>query len=152
MIISKHISYIEATSSFEAKRKQIENTPTEKQLEAMKYLADNIFEKIRVYFGVPIKINSFFRSEKLNKVIGGTSSSQHVLGEAIDLDDTFGGLTNTQIFNYIKNNLIFDQLIWEFGTDKSPDWVHVSLKKTGKNRGEILVAKKINGKTKYIPF
>ena len=89
-------------------------------------IATNIFEPLREWVGGAIKINSMFRSEELNKAIGGSSKSQHCQGRAIDLDDTFGHKTNAQMFQYIKDNLDFDQLIWEFGDENNPDWVHVS--------------------------
>ena len=90
-----------------------------------------------------------FRSEELNKAIGGSSKSQHCQGRAIDLDDTFGHKTNAQMFQYIKDNLDFDQLIWEFGDENNPDWVHVSYVSENENRGRCLKAHKVNGKTTY---
>lgn len=115
---------------------------------AMKALAKHVFEPMRKHFDKPIRVNSFFRSIALNKAIGGSSTSQHCKGEAIDLDAT-KGFTNRDIYNYIKDNLDFDQLIWEFGTDLEPDWVHVSYKYEGLNRKQILKAERINGKVKY---
>ncbi len=99
--------------------------------------------------GGPIKINSFFRSAELNKAIGGSSKSQHCQGRAIDLDDVYGHKTNAEMFNYIKNNLDFDQLIWEFGNDENPNWVHVSYVSEDGNRRRCLKAEKVNGKTTY---
>ena len=90
-----------------------------------------------------------FRSVDLNTAIGGSKSSQHCQGRAIDLDDTFGYKTNADMFNYIKNNLNFDQMIWEFGNDKNPAWVHVSYVSGDQNRNRILIAEKVNGKTNY---
>lgn len=99
---------------------------------------------------VPIRINSFFRGTALNKAIGGANGSQHTKGEAIDLD-AIKGITNADIFNYIRDNLDYDQLIWEFGTDKEPNWVHVSYKMdSSKNRKRMLRAKKENGRTRYV--
>ncbi len=146
--ISTHISYKEATHSNTATRRGIKNEPTEKQLEAMKALAKKVFEPLRKHFDKPIKINSFFRSIALNKAIGGSSTSQHCKGEAIDLDATTG-FNNKQIYNYIKDNLEYDQLIWEFGTDKEPDWVHVSYRADGKNRRQQLRASRKGGKSVY---
>ena len=115
----------------------------------MVHVAENVFQPVREHFDTPIYVSSFFRSEALNKAIKGSSSSTHMKGEAMDLDaDVYGKVTNAQIFHYIKDNLEFDQLIWEFGTDKNPDWVHVSLSK-GTNRKQILVAKRVDGKTVY---
>jgi zinc D-Ala-D-Ala carboxypeptidase len=151
--ISKHITLAEAIKSQTAVRKGIDNTPTEEHLVNMKHIAENVFEPIREYFKVPIGISSFYRGPKLNKAIGGSKTSQHVNGEAMDIDaDIFGKITNMQIFNYIKDNLLFDQLIFEFGTKDNPDWVHVSLKRNGPNRKQILRAVKQGTKTVYIPW
>lgn len=150
--ISKNITYIEATKSATAIKKGIDNTPTNETLEIMQYVAENVFEPLREHFNVPIGITSFYRSSALNKAVGGSSTSEHVNGSAIDIDaDVFGRITNKEIFNYIKDNLNFNQLIWEFGNDNEPAWVHVSLKKSG-NKKQILQAKKINGRTKYINY
>lgn len=140
LLISKNITYAEAFKSQQAVRLKIKNTTDDPEiLKNMKHVADNVFEKIRAHFGVPIGISSFYRSPELNKAIKGSSSSQHMTGEAIDIDgDIFGKITNKQIYDYIKDNLDFDQLIWEFGNDKNPAWVHVSLKRVGKNRKQIL--------------
>lgn len=146
--ISKHISYKEATHSNTATRRGIKNVPTEKHLIAIRALAKHVFEPMRKHFDKPIRVNSFFRSVALNKAIGGSSTSQHCKGEAIDLDAT-EGFTNKQIYNYIKNNLEYDQLIWEFGTDKEPDWVHVSYRANGKNRKQQLRASRKGGRTVY---
>ena len=100
-------------------------------------LAENIFEPLRMYVGGPIKINSFYRSPELNKAIGGSSKSQHCNGQAIDIDDTFGRMTNAEMYKFVKDNLDFDQMIWEFGDNNKPDWVHVSYN-GAKNRKQIL--------------
>jgi hypothetical protein len=121
-------------------------------LENFKKLAENVFQPIREHFGVPIHISSGYRSAALNKAVGGSASSQHCTGEAIDIDMDGTSITNAQIFNFIKDNLNFDQMIWEFGTDKNPDWVHVSYESTGKQRKQILVAKRVGGKTTYVPY
>ena len=149
MRISKHISYKEATQSQTATRKGISNDPDAYQLQNMQLLAEKVFEPIREHFGVPISINSFFRSQKLNKAIGGASGSQHTQGRAIDIDDTLGGVSNKQMFEYIKNHLDFDQLIWEFGDNNNPAWVHVSYVSEIENRRRVLKASKKNGKTIY---
>jgi len=148
-MISKHISYKEATYSRTATRLNIDNKPNDEQLKNMKLIAEEVFEPLRMWVGGPIKINSFFRSPKLNTAIGGSSKSQHCHGQAIDLDDTFGRATNAEMFNFIKEHLNFDQMIWEFGDDDSPDWVHVSYVNDEDNRNRCLLAYKENGKTKY---
>jgi zinc D-Ala-D-Ala carboxypeptidase len=152
MQISKHLSLAEVSRSETAKRKGINNTPSGEHLENFKKLAENIFEPIREHFGVPIHISSGYRSKELNSAIGGSSTSQHCQGEAIDIDMDGTSITNAQIFNFIKDNLVFDQMIWEFGTDKNPDWVHVSYESTGKQRKQILKAVKSGGKTSYVPY
>jgi len=147
--ISKHISYKEATFSQTATRKDIDNIPNEEVLERMRTVAENVFEPLRAHVGGPIKINSFYRSIMLNTAIGGSKSSQHTRGEAIDLDDTLGCMSNKDMFTFIKDELDFDQLIWEFGDDENPAWVHVSYVSPENNRRRILKASKVNGKTTY---
>ena len=148
-MISKHISYKEGVYSITATRRGIDNTPNDEQLGNMELIAEKVFEPLRKWVGGPIKINSFFRSAKLNKAIGGARSSQHMKGQAIDIDDTFGVVANSDMYNYIKNNLDFDQMIWEFGDDDNPNWVHVSYVSKEDNRNRCLRAYKGNGKTLY---
>ena len=147
--ISDHITLSEGVNSYTAKRKGIENIPDEYQITNMYILAHKVFEPLREWVGGPIKINSFFRSPELNKAIGGSSKSQHCEGRAMDIDDVYGHKTNAEMFEYIKNNLDFDQIIWEFGSDENPDWIHVSYCSTDENRKRCLKAYKENGKTKY---
>jgi len=147
--ISKHISYKEATFSQTATRKNIDNTPNEEVLCRMKAVAENIFEPLRAHVGGPIKINSFYRSINLNVAIGGAKSSQHTRGEAIDIDDTFGHMSNKDMFEFIKDELDFDQLIWEFGDDNNPAWLHVSYVSNENNRRRVLKASKQQGQTVY---
>jgi hypothetical protein len=154
MKLSKHLSLAEVTRSESAKRNGISNIPTAQHLENFKKLAENIFEPIREHFGVPIHISSGYRSKELNTAIGGSLTSQHCQGEAIDIDmdGADADVSNADVFNYIKDELNFDQLIWEFGTDKNPDWVHVSYESTGKQRKQVLKAVKVGGKTLYKPY
>ena len=149
MKISNHISYKESIKSNTAIRKGIDNTPGQYELTNMQIIAEKIFEPLRDWVGGPIAINSFYRSKELNSVIGGSSKSQHCEGRAIDLDDAYGYKTNAEMFNYIKDNLNFDQLIWEFGNKENPDWVHVSYVSEEQNRNRCLIAEKTNGKTQY---
>jgi len=151
MKLSNNLSLSEVTRSESAKRAGISNMPTAEHIENFKVLAEKVFQPIREHFGVPIHISSGYRSKELNAKIGGSATSQHCKGEAIDIDmDGSGdGVSNADVFNFIKDNLEFDQMIWEFGTDKNPDWVHVSFSKT-KNRKQILKAIKSNGKTSYV--
>lgn len=154
MKLSEHLDLSEVTRSDSAKRKGISNEPTAEHLENFKKLAENIFEPIRNHFKVPIHLSSGYRSAALNKAIGGASSSQHCTGEAIDIDmdGSANGVTNKMVFDYIKNNLSFDQLIHEFGTKDAPDWVHVSYESTGKQRKQILKAVRKGGATSYVPY
>jgi len=147
--ISKHITYKEATRSVTALRLGIENKPSEYELQNMELIAEKVFEPLREAVNGPIKINSFYRSEELNKSIGGSSRSQHCQGRAIDIDDFYGYVSNSYMYYYIKDNLDFDTLIWEFGTDTNPDWVHVSYVDGDSNRKRCLLAYKEDGKTKY---
>ena len=148
--ISKNITYNEAVHSNTAKRKGIENIPNEIQIANMITIAEMIFQPLRSYVGGPIKITSFFRSPELNRAIGGSKSSQHCKGQAMDLDDVYGHKTNAEMFDYIRENLDFDQLIWEFGDDNNPNWIHVSYVDKQENRNRCLKAYKKNGKTKYM--
>ena len=149
--ISKHISYKEGISSTTADRLGIDNKPGQVELINMEVIAERIFEPLREWVGGPIRINSFYRSPKLNKAIGGSKRSQHIEGRAMDIDDTYGHKTNAEMFNFIKQNLDFDQMIWEFGTDDNPNWVHVSYVSEDSNRNRCLKAyKDANNKTKYM--
>tara|TARA_R110001606_G_scaffold389025_1_gene554765 strand:- start:601 stop:1056 length:456 start_codon:yes stop_codon:yes gene_type:complete len=148
-MISKHISYKEGVYSNTATRVGINNDPNDEQLENMELIAREVFEPLRVWVGGPIKINSFFRSPELNTAIGGSGKSQHCKGQAIDIDDTFGKATNAEMYHWIKENLDFDQMIWEFGDDENPNWVHVSYVSPRENRNRCLLAYKENKKTKY---
>jgi zinc D-Ala-D-Ala carboxypeptidase len=149
--ISEHITYNEATVSDTSKRLSIVNDPNETQLLRMQNVANNIFEPLRKHFDTPINISSFFRSETLNKTIGGVKTSEHLLGQAMDIDaDTYGKITNRQIFDYIRSNLNFNQLIDEgIGTDGNGGWVHCSYLSDTENKNEILQLKIKDGVKHY---
>ena len=147
--ISEHISYKEATASQTAAIRGISNAPNAEQLKNMKEVANAIFEPVRRNFGKPIFISSFFRSQALNQAIGGSSTSQHCDGEAMDIDGDRTGVSNKAIFDFIREKLDFDQLISEFGTEENPDWVHVSYTNDRSNRKQVLRAERVNGKTRY---
>ena len=150
MKLSNNLSVKEVTKSNTAKRFGIDNRPTIEHLQNLKAIALNIFQPARNHFKKPIFVSSGYRSEDLNEKIGGSKTSQHSKGQALDLDaHTFGGLTNKELFDFISEHLEFDQIIWEFGTNEEPDWVHVSYVSNGINRGESLKAYKANGITKY---
>ena len=153
MQLSKNLSLSEMIRSESAKRKGINNMPTEEHTANMRKLAMNVFQPIREHFNVPIHISSGYRSSALNASIEGASkTSQHSTGEAIDIDMDGTSITNLEVFNWIKNNLIFDQVIAEFPLNGNPSWVHVSYESTGKQRKQILIAKKIKNKTIYLTY
>jgi hypothetical protein len=149
MKLSENLELAEVIRSSTAKRLGIKNEPTAIHLNNLKILAKKIFQPIRSHFGRPIFISSGYRSAALNKATPGASTtSQHSRGEAIDIDMDGTEISNKEIFDFIRENLEFDQLINEF--DYS--WVHVSYSSSGKQRKQILVASKVGGKTVYSPF
>jgi len=149
-MISEHVSYREGVYSITATRLGIDNTPNNEQLDNMELVAKEVFEPLREWVNGPIKINSFFRSSDLNRAIGGSNKSQHCHGQAMDIDDGYGYATNAEMYHWIKENLDFDQLIWEFGDDDNPNWLHVSYVSKEDNRNRCLKAYKEQGKSKYM--
>lgn len=148
-MISPHLSLREATRSQTAERQGIDNTPDAAAVANMRRVAAACFEPARLHFGVPIGVSSFYRSPVLNAAIGGAASSDHCLGRAIDLDAIPGtGLTNAALFTWLRAHVPFDQLIWEFGDDADPAWVHVSFRE-GANRGQVLRARRQGSRTVY---
>tara|TARA_R110000764_G_scaffold232368_1_gene324673 strand:- start:1873 stop:2334 length:462 start_codon:yes stop_codon:yes gene_type:complete len=137
--VSKHISYKEATHSNYAKQYKIANKPSSEDIENMELLADKVFEPLREWVDAPIKVNSMFRSLKLNSALKGAPQSSHLKGQAFDIT-SLGGKTNLEMFYYIKDNLSFDQLIWEYGNE--PLWLHVSYVSEKENRNQVLVIKR----------
>jgi hypothetical protein len=154
MKLSLHLDLSEVVRSESAKRKGISNMPTAEHIANFKILAEKVFEPIREHFRCPIHISSGYRSKELNAAIGGSATSEHCSGQAIDIDmdGTPNGVTNRMVFDYIKDNLDFNQLIFEFGDAQNPDWVHVSYSATGNQRKQILRASRVNGKTTYSPY
>ena len=138
--ISKYITFEEATTSQTAVRNKILNVPNELELINMQLVGIRVFDVIREHFKTPIRVSSFFRSLRLNNSVGGSKTSQHVKGQAIDIQGT-GKLTNQMIFDYVKENIDFDQLIHEYGTDTNPAWVHISYVSKEKNRKQVLYIK-----------
>jgi uncharacterized protein (DUF433 family) len=152
MKLSENLNLSEVTRSESAKRSGIDNMPTEKHLESLKILATNIFQPIREHFGTPIHISSGYRSEKLNRLVPGTSlTSDHCFGRAIDIDMDGTKISNNDVFHYIKNNLKFKQLIAEFPINGNLSWVHVSYDENNL-KNQILIATKKNGETVYLPY
>jgi len=146
MNLSKHVTKQEFEMSPTAIRLGLDNQMNEEQTIKAILLCNNVFEPIRKKVGHPIKINSGFRGRALNKKIGGSSSSQHCKGEAMDLD-----LHDKDTFEWIIKNVTFDQLIWEFGNNITADWFHISYKKEG-NRKQVLRSIKKHGETIYVPY
>jgi hypothetical protein len=141
MNLSAHVTLAEFENSSTATTHGINNKMNKSQIASAKLLCENVFEPLRIHLNTPIQISSGFRSLQVNKMIGGSKTSQHTKGEAMDLQIGAKG------FNFIKDKLQFDQLIWEFGNDENPSWVHVSY--SSKNRKQVLKATKKNGKTIY---
>ena len=141
MNLSKHVTLQEFQNSPTATTHGIKNEMSATQIESAKLLCENVFEPLRIHLNIPIKISSGFRSVQLNKMIGGSKTSQHTKGEAMDIKIDAKG------FHFIKDKLEFDQLIWEFGNDEQPSWIHVSF--SSRNRKQVLKASKKNGKTIY---
>ena len=150
--ISKHVSWKEGTVSNTGLRLGLDNTPNEEQIENMKVVAKKLFEPLREWVGGPISVNSFFRGEPVNTAIGGSKRSQHMKGQAMDIDDTMGHKTNAEMFHYIKDNLDWDQMVWEFGTehpDGNPNWIHISYVSPERNRKRLTLAVTEKGRTVY---
>ena len=147
MNLSPNLTLAEVVKSNTAIRLNIDNSNmSEDVLNNLKALAEHVFQPTRDQLG-PIRISSGYRSPALNSAIGGAQNSQHSKGEALDLQGI--RCSNKAIFQFIKNNLVFDQLIWEFGNDNNPHWVHVSYKRDNSNRKSILKSIKTNGRTSY---
>jgi hypothetical protein len=141
MNLSKNLTLKEAVKSTIAIQRGIKNEPEQWQIDNMKRLAENVFQPVRDYFGVPIGVSSMFRSSELNAIIGGATRSQHTLGQAMDMDaDIYGYITNREIFEYIKYHIDFDQMI-VYNDIEKPDFIHVSYKDPENNRGQILFSK-----------
>jgi len=152
--LSEFVKLKEVTKSDTAIRAGIDNSPTEEHLDNLKTLCTKVFDPLRKHFNRPIGISSGYRSKALNEAVKGASlTSQHCKGEAIDIDaDIFDNITNKELFNYIKDNLEFDQLIYEYpNKNGEPAWIHVSYNE-GKNRKQILIAYKKNGKVIYLTY
>ncbi len=133
--ISEHISFAEGMTSQTAVRFGIDNTPDEETIKRMKIVAEKCFEPIREHEGVPVIVSSFYRCWELNgNVPGSSKTSQHPQGEAID----FITKDMAKTFDWIRKNLEFDQLIWEYGNDDKPAWIHISYTEQRKNRQQVL--------------
>ena len=153
MKLSKYVSLGEVVHSDTAKRRGIDNNPTAEHMDNLRIICTDVFDKVREHFGVPIYISSGYRGKELNAAIKGSASSDHCNGRALDLDQDYkgNGVSNREVFDYIKDNLDFDQLIYEMGNRNNPDWVHVGYR-VGENRKQVLKAIRVDGKTKYLNY
>lgn len=140
--LSEHFTLEELTVSPTAKKLGLSNTPTPQHIENMKYCCEKILEPVRAHFGKPVKVNSSYRAPAVNKAVGGSTTSQHVNGQAIDFE--IEGVDNKAVADWVADNLEFDQVILEFYSagDKNSGWVHASIKKEGGNRKQRLIATK----------
>lgn len=143
--LSENFWLNEFIRSQSATRAGIDNIPAEPEYYNLLYLCKYVLQPMRDHFG-PLFISSGYRSPELNKLIGGSKTSQHMKGQAADIDSP---TRNKEYFDYIRGNLPFDQLIWEFGTDDLPNWVHVSYD-VSKNRGMILKAFRDDSGVHYV--
>ena len=146
MRLSANFTLAEFIKSQTATRKGLDNTPGDEHLVSAKSLFENVVQKVRDNFGLTV-INSGYRGPALNEAVGGSSKSQHCKGEAVDIECP--GTGNHDVAKWIQENLDFDQMIWEFGDDKNPNWVHVSYVSDVANRNRCLKAYKEKGSTKY---
>jgi hypothetical protein len=149
--LTQHFTLEEMTASPTAKRLGLSNTPTAEHVENMRYCCEKILEPVRAHFKKPVTINSSYRSPAVNEAVGGSKTSQHVNGQAIDFE--IMGISNKVVADWISENLEYDQVILEFYVegDKNSGWVHASIKKEGGNRKQKLIAKKDGKSTKYVP-
>lgn len=150
--LGKYFKYSELikTNPDNLKRLQVTNNAPPYAIENLKRLVSNVLDPLREWYGKPVFITSGYRCEELNKMIGSQVTSQHIHGHAVDFDlDAHGPTENAKAFHYIKDNLDFDQLIWEFGDDTNPAWVHVSYVSKDLNRKKVTRALKVEDKTIY---
>lgn len=146
-MVSKYFSYEEATKT----NYKLKNEPDFYQLINIEYLCENVLDRVRDVYG-PTYCSSIFRSQSVNKRVGGSKTSHHLANETFAAADIVKVKNSTlsEVFNYIKDNLSYAELIWEFGDNNEPDWIHVSYSREPKfNVKETLISKKVDGETKY---
>ncbi len=150
MKLSNNFSLSEFTDSNTAERRGIDNSPTAEHIHNMVALCENVLQPLRERVGKSIRISSGYRSEALNEAIGGSKTSEHSKGMAADIKLIVGGVNQSQILynTIIAMDIPFRQMIWEFGDDDTPNWVHVSFNPND-NKRQCLKAYKENGRTKY---
>ena len=151
--LSEHFSKKEVIYSPTAEKYGIKNEPSKDQWKRIQTLIDELLEPLRIEIDSPIKVNSIFRSQKLNERIKGAGTSQHLANNGAAADIECPELGNKKLFDLIKDNYNFDQLIWEYGDNLEPDWIHISFVSKEKNRNQILkCVKDVKGNPKYIPY
>lgn len=153
MQITEHFSFKELTRSETARRLGLQNVPSAAEMANIQYTAEQL-EKIRAYVGRGIVVTSCFRSERVNKAVGGSPTSAHRFGLAADCDAI--GLTSLAFAKEIikmrdEGKITFDQLILEFPERGDGAWVHVGFRRNSPIRNQIMTATKKNGKTVYLP-
>ena len=129
----KHFTIAELCRSTTADRLGINNRCNQEHVDNLTALVNNVLDPLRDWYGKPLTVSSGYRCAALNKAVKGTSNSQHMSGQAADID-TGDRQQNKLLFDYIQKNLPFDQLIDE----SNFAWVHVSYRADGKNRNQIL--------------
>lgn len=142
MLLSRNFTLAELTDTDTG----LPNNPSQEEIRNLKLLVQKVLQPVRDKFGV-INVTSGYRSPGVNSAVGGSATSDHVHGRAADIQCE----DMATVFKYIRKNLPFKQLIWEFGTDAQPKWIHVAYD-ANNNKGEVLKAIKKGGKTKYIQF
>lgn len=145
MQLSEHFTLAELTHSQAAARRGLSNVPGPAAIAALKLLCVHVLEPVRLHFGRAVLASSGYRAPLVNKAVGGSTSSQHCLGEAADF--TVAGESNLAVCQWIMRNLSYDQLIYEFG---ETGWIHCSWR-DGRLRNAELSAKRIKGRTRYLP-
>ena len=151
-LLSPHFTLAELTRSEAATRMGLDNTPSPDVIVNLRALCEKVLEPLRVAIGKPLRVNSGYRGPLANTAVGGSNTSQHSKGEAADVE--VDGMDNTQLAKkIIELKLPFDQLIAEFVDPDRPGsgWVHVSHKRSGPQRGQVLRAVALKGKTAYLP-
>jgi zinc D-Ala-D-Ala carboxypeptidase len=126
-------------------RHKVDNTPSAAQVENLRTLCEKVLQPLRDAVG-PVNVTSGFRNKEVNALVNGARNSDHLHGYAADLQSPDGN--HKKLFDYIKANLMFSQLIWEFGGDAQPQWVHVSYNPNDLKR-EILRARNVGKRTTY---
>lgn len=148
--LSENFSLSEFTSSQTASRRGLDNTPPPDVVRALTALCENVLEPVRKHFGV-VKVSSGYRSPAVNRAVGGSKTSQHVFGQAADIE--VPGVANGDVARWIARNVDFDQLILEFYTPGQPNsgWVHVSWRPSDRRKQTLTAKRGLMGKTQYLP-